>query len=287
MLTQWVASAEWTSGESVQLRARRRLRKMILRVADPLVRYPAFGGDLRLPLSHEMPTYRRLYPAYDRPLEEVAVAMSADVALPFCVIDVGANVGDSAIALLASGVDAVLCVEGVPRYVRLLHDNVDRLGERVVVAPYFITETAQRVAANVARGTATASHGGSNDPTSITFTDLLARYPSFLDARLVKIDTDGLDQAVLRSAASWLRERKPAVFFEHDPALQRDQGYDGADVWPFLEDLGYSSVRLWSNTGLPLWQGHLTSAAEEVATCLMRFAYIDVLATAGVTVEPS
>jgi hypothetical protein len=108
MWTQWVASAEWTSGESMQLRTRRRLRRIVLRVADPVVRYPASGGELRLPLSHEMPAYRRLYPAYDRPLEEVAAAMRADIRSPFRVIDVGGNVGDSAIALVASGVDAVL-----------------------------------------------------------------------------------------------------------------------------------------------------------------------------------
>jgi FkbM family methyltransferase len=284
MLTQWVASAEWTPGESVQLRARRRVRKVILRVADPVVRYPASGGELRMPLSHEMPTYRRLHPTYDRPLEEAAAAIRVDAGSPSYAIDVGGNVGDSALALLASGVDAVLCVEGVPRYVRLLHDNVDRLGERVVVAPYFITETAQQVSAHVARGTAIASRGNSSDPTSITFTDLLARYPSFAHAQLVKIDTDGLDQAVMRSAADWLRERRPAIFFEHDPALQQNQGYHAAEVWPFLEDLGYRSARLWSNTGIPLWQGNLDGAPEAVTTCLMRFPYVDVLVTAATAI---
>jgi hypothetical protein len=178
-------------------------------------------------------------------------------------------------------------VEGVPAYLRLLHDNVNRLGDRVVVAPYFITETTQRMAASVARGTATVSHGGLTDPTSITFADLLERYPSFWDAQLVKIDTDGWDQAVLRSAAGWLRERLPAVFFEHDPALQHNQGYDAAAVWPLLEDLGFSSARLWSNTGLPLWHGDITSAANAAAACLAQHPYVDVLVTGATDVVAS
>lgn len=283
MFAQWVGRAEWTPGESMQLRVRRRLRRLVLRVADPVVRYPAPGGELRLPLSHEMPRYRRLHPTYDLPLEEIATVIRARVDTTFRVIDVGGNVGDSALALLANGVDAVLCVEGVERYLRLLHDNVGRLGARVAVAPYFVTEKAQSMKSHVARGTATVTPSGPAGMASITFTDLLIRHPAFADAQLLKIDTDGWDQAVLRSASDWLKERQPAVFFEHDPMLQQNQGYDAAAVWTLLDGLGYRSAQLWSNTGLTLWQGDLNSAVASAEGYLTQYPYLDVLATADAT----
>jgi FkbM family methyltransferase len=273
---QWAAAAEVEAGDGLGLRFRRKFRRGLLRFTDPDVTYWLAGRPLLMPLSHELPRYRRIHPSYDQPLSHVARAVVDLQGQPVLVIDVGANVGDSAVLLVEAGARGVLCVEGLDGYLRLLRLNTTAMAE-VVVAATFVTEDAAVLGGNPARGTAVLSASPAGAP-STTFDDLLAQYPDFAAAHLLKIDTDGWDLAILKSAASWLKTALPVLFFEHDPVLQAAQGYTASDVWQLLTDVGYRRIHVWSNTGVPLWRGALADAPTAVEDRLRDFPYLDVMA---------
>jgi FkbM family methyltransferase len=274
-ILQWVADAESIPGDGPLLRFRRKLRWVILRVGDPAVQYQLARHRLWIPLSHEMPGYRRVHPTYDSPLAVLASAFVKAAERPVRAIDIGGNVGDSAVVLADAGVKSVLCVEGLETYLRLLRINVGDLPE-VVIAPVFVTEYVANLGGHAARGTAVVSPAAGGT-TSCTFSDLLRDYPEFVEAQLVKIDTDGWDLAVLRSAANWLEQSRATVFFEYDPALEADQGYVASEVWSLLSGIGYPLARIWSNTGLELWAGPMAEASAVVDAVLASHTYVDVM----------
>ncbi len=79
--------------------------------------------------------------------------------------------------------------------------------------------------------------------------DILEAHPEFLSAKLLKIDTDGFDNAILRGAMNWLREAKPIVFFEFDPASLTAQGERGSEIFGQLRAAGYVAGLFYHNSG--------------------------------------
>jgi len=214
-------------------------------------------------------------PLYDTPLPDWIASRGARKAIK--VIDVGANVGDTAVALLVSGASRVLCIEGHEPYLRYLEANVGDFGDRAIIEPSFVSDEMRLVSASAIHGTATIRLDPSGSPTK-SFDAVLRSHPSFDDADLLKIDTDGYDLAVLRSARDWIKSRRPACFFEFGPSMLESHGYQPGDVWPLLDDVGLHVVTLWSNEGQNLWSGHLHRAPSVSEELLGRFPYLDILA---------
>jgi hypothetical protein len=82
-----------------------------------------------------------------------------------------------------------------------------------------------------------------------SFEQILAEHPDFEGSRLLKIDTDGMDIAILREAYNWVSRQKPVIFFEYDPDLQRVHHADGPGMLRALRDVGYSRVLVYENIG--------------------------------------
>jgi FkbM family methyltransferase len=181
------------------------------------------------------------------------------------VLDVGANVGDSALQIL-NRVDArVLCVEGDPYWAGYLRRNVGG-NDRVQVAEVLLTPADDEwVAASPVREHGTtrfvqASAGGAMP--GITVGELRSRYPDFERVRLVKSDTDGFDPILVPAIARVWRDAAPVLFFEFDPILARAADErDPNDIWARLADLGYSRLAIWDNGGNPLGQLDIAEAA--------------------------
>jgi FkbM family methyltransferase len=240
-----------------------------------------------IPWSHRLPEFVHKFPSYGANLMQVA-----DVALrssdPRLVIDIGANVGDSALALRHHNGAAVLAVEGDPYWLDYLNRNVVADAD-VVVEPSLIVSRElleQSLSPRRLGGTTTfvaaAADSASTGCRSITAEELVRRHPRFAAAGLVKSDTDGFDTRIVPLLAAALQPAHPVLFFEYDSAISRTAGDPRPeDVWSRLAALGYATIAVWDNIGKPLGDTTVADMAREpeVFDALMRenpYAYWDV-----------
>lgn len=216
------------------------------------------GVRLVLPWSHRLPDYAIHNPAYGQNLVELSRLLAA--AGPFSMLDVGANVGDSAVQVLNAADGRVLCVEADPFYLDFLHRNVDA-DPRIDVVEALVSPEEKVSGATAVRsgGTTRFAEGGVGDAMpSITPEKLRADFPAYDDLRLVKSDTDGYDVQLVPAIAEAWTDARPVLFFEYDPYLTRIAGLDPEAAWPQLADLGYTDVAVWDNGAAPL--GRTTTA---------------------------
>jgi len=212
------------------------------------------GVSLLLPWSHRLPDFADRHPTYGRNLVAVAEAIASCTPGRWTMVDVGANVGDSALQVLAR-VDAdVLCVEGDPRWLEYLRFNV-AFDQRISIEPSLVVVDGSNAVLTPVRshGTTTFLPGGPGRNASIRQVladELPARHTGLAPVRLVKSDTDGFDTRIVPGLAGAWRDDRPALFFEYDPALSRAAGDpDPSAVWTGLADLGYTDVGVWNNRG--------------------------------------
>jgi FkbM family methyltransferase len=235
------------------------------------VRRRVLGVTLWLPLSHRLPEYVSVHPDYGRNVVELAALVGAATHGPLRLVDIGANVGDTARSVLTSIDARVLCVEPDPYWLGYLRRNA--AGDpRITVEPALLlpddTETPARVQRSGGTSSFVPATTGSALPT-MTATELRRRHPDFADARLVKCDTDGYDAALMPALARGWRETRPVLFFEYDPVLTQHVGQPPAQqMWSPLGALGYRDVFVWANVGTPLAVTSIDELAARTAAGL-------------------
>ncbi len=227
----------------------KKLRRWILRAHDPTVLYRVQGIEIELPFSHELPNHRRHYTHYDTALARLA-QVGASVHLDGTILDVGANVGDSA-ALFRGGCGwPILCVEGEPRFFAYLKRNAQRVGGRVVLEQAFLGPEDGFVEARPVsrRGTARLEVSPGERLPILSLRTLLARHPDLPPLRIVKVDTDGYDWPILEAGLPTLGELRPALFYECDQAFY-PAGWDPRPLWRRFAEAGYRTLVAYENTG--------------------------------------
>lgn len=220
-----------------RLKAAIEARKALIRLGDPIVRFRVGAADLELPLSHELPFYRKDHPLYGEAVGRIAAALGGPV------VDIGANVGDTAAIVRAHSEVPVLCVEGDDVFFGLLERNAQQLGD-VELEPAFVRDNVLRGEegrVERARGTARLV-GGST--LAMPLSEILERHPRFARPALVKLDTDGMDVPILLANADLLGELQPVLFFEYDPHLGATP-----DVFVTLCNKGFGRALVFENTG--------------------------------------
>ena len=178
--------------------AARRTRMMLHREQHHVVA----GQPLVLPPDHDLPFYQRRDPTYDA----YAVTLVAELAAGaerMLVVDLGANVGDTAVACLgaAPNVD-VVAVEGLPFFATYLRRNTEAYGDRCRVVESFVGPVAGVTERGfITTGTSTGRFARgveSGEPVEafVSPEDLLADVDDY-DQVTWKSDIDGLDIHVL------------------------------------------------------------------------------------------
>lgn len=220
------------------------------------------GVRLTLPWSHRLPDYAPDGSAYGQNLVELARLLGEQDSLT--VLDIGANVGDSALQILNAVDGRILCVEGDPYYLDFLRLNTSS-DERVSVVEALLAVPHSEGALTAVRtgGTTRFTAGDVADGLpKITAASLHDLHPEFADLRLIKSDTDGYDVALVPALAAVWADSRPVVFFEYDPYLTRIAGLDPMAVWPELAALGYQSVVVWDHGGDLLGQTSTIDIAQ-------------------------
>ena len=228
------------------------------------------GVDLYLPWSHTLPDYARSRDYYGQNLVELSAALAARQPGGFDVVDVGANIGDSALQILRRVEGRVLCVEGDPYWVRYLLMNTEGDHRITVLEGLLTPEEEVRSDRTAVRASGTTSFKpaspGEEAPPPVSVASLRARHPEFADVRLIKSDTDGFDTILVPALAEAWRRAGPVLFFEFDPTMTRETtGADPHAVWDGLQELGYAHLLVWDNTGDALGRLEIGAVREAAA----------------------
>ena len=211
--------------------------------------------ELELPPDHMLDKYQRQHRLYDWILGEIAkliVSRYPDATM----IDIGANVGDTA-ALLCRHCDVpILCIEGNPRFVEYLRRNVKRL-PAVEVVECLIGNSPGTVSIHDLKtvdGTASlvdAHHAprGGQEILIRPLADILREYTRFQRPKLIKTDTDGSDFEILRASMNIIRDLKPILLFEYDPTFRKHGMQQASSTIAELGAAGYQYFFVYDNFG--------------------------------------
>ena len=131
------------------------------------------------------------------------------------ILDIGANFGDTAAMLLSSNPNyTIVCIEGDRPTFKLLSENFKH-HNKVRLHKHFLGEF------NGSKVASPSKLGGSlelNDKESahhetvniINLDSFMAKNPTYTETKLLKIDTDGYDNQIIRGVKEYLIGTKPA-----------------------------------------------------------------------------
>jgi FkbM family methyltransferase len=256
--------------------------------ASPTKQYKIGEHLVLLNQEHMLPEYQSKYRLYDRFLPILCRQFDH---LDHWIIDVGANVGDTAVAVAQSCRNPILCIEGDDDFFELLQHNIDNLfvkRERAVRCVKAIVGSG-RFSGSLKNDGTTAhlaqSQEGSQRATALD--ELLSDVgaPAAMIA-LIKVDTDGYDADVILSARNILTASSPVIFWENYFSTT-EQMRDLEVLYRSLYDTGYRYFWVFDNYGnLMLRECGLNNIAdlnEYVASqkfhdCTRTIGYTDILA---------
>lgn len=213
------------------------------------------GTPLWMPRAHRLKDFAAYAPRYGQNLVEFATLIDADAALQF--IDIGANIGDSTVQILAARKGSALCVEADEYWMPFLLKNTRDLEVTVahnLLVPDGRSDTDARRPVRNNQGTTHFSSGeDAGTGSAIQISDLPSTFSSFDNVRLIKSDTDGYDVVLIPELARTYAASRPALFFEFDMALSHNAGNTTPEsVFTDLVGLDYTTFIAWDNFGLPV-----------------------------------
>lgn len=113
----------------------RRIYEFLLRQDDPLISYKINGRECTLPFSYQGAIFMEKFPLYDRQLAQINRFVKRSLERNLCIIDVGANIGDTVINI-GDTENKYLCIEGVEEWVRLIYKNLKNEFDYKVVSSF-------------------------------------------------------------------------------------------------------------------------------------------------------
>ena len=199
--------------------------------------------------DHMIQEYLKRHKYYSRNLPRIAKYLETKYPI-YGIIDVGANIGDTAALLRAANVNQIIyAIEGEPTFFKLLQENLPQFKD-VIVFETFLGENNNTiaVATEVHEGTARLSRESERNITIKKLDDFAAE-ENLANVKLLKIDTDGYDLKILRGSFNFMKVNKPVIFFEYDATYLEEQGENGIAIFEQLHAAGYSKLIYYDNFG--------------------------------------
>ena len=248
------------------------LKRYLPPAASPApIRFRYGEFDLECDSSHHLPQILDAVPNFGRNLADTVNALGLKE--PH-IVDVGANIGDTAILLARFAPGAkVLCIEGDSRFMPYLKSNTVQISG-VTVAEAILSDRSAQIQGSFVtdKGTAHLLMGQGGTWLNVqTLDDLLGSYSEFSSPDLIKIDTDGFEPAILRGARNILASSKPVLFYEWHPDYYKAAGEETIGHADFLINLGYEGFTIFSNRGELLL--HTLRPGHETLESLAHFSY--------------
>jgi len=232
--------------------------------------YEIEGYNLLFPYSHKLPKYQYDFKNYDRKLKIIVEQIEKHtISNNSIIIDVGANVGDTA-ALIRNYTDSLICcIEGDEIYLKYLRENI-KLFDKVLLVETYVSGP-DHVAGIISRGKGTArivTDSEADDFDNMLNTKQLSTILNeaklkFENVELLKIDTDGFDFQILLANKHLIEKFKPNLYFEYDISFNKDDYSNSLTLMKLLDTLCYKLI-IYDNFGnlLEIIQNDFSSRFE-------------------------
>lgn len=201
---------------------------------------------LNIPYNHPLPQYQKSNRLYDRFLPVLVKYFNSNR----IIIDVGANVGDTTIAMIQNCNNPIYSIEPSDFFYRYLQKNIKKLipsdRERVKCINEFIGTNDFNGELLHSRGTASVTAVSNSNV--INYKSLDSLIEDDTDVELIKVDTDGFDYDVLKSSENILFKSEPIIYWENQMFEDfQIQGFN--DLYKLLQKIGYNHIYVFDNFG--------------------------------------
>jgi FkbM family methyltransferase len=210
---------------------------------------------LKLPANHRLPWTFEKHPLYSRNLNRINSYIARDMGRPYTIIDIGANIGDSALLLRETdSKNRIVCIEGNPEYLPWLEENVKQLKGVDIVKTFVGSDGESKYGKLVSdgRGTTYIAESSAASGDAIHYTalkDIISRAGITGEIRLIKIDTDGFDCQIIKGNMETIEGFKSVLFFEYAPAWFPGGKDTQADIFDYLAQHGYGYFIFYDGVG--------------------------------------
>lgn len=205
------------------------------------------GINLEIPQDHSLPGLHA-----SQPLRDLCVGITARYTgqkyPEHTIIDIGANVGDTAAIMAENCQNPLLLVEASDFYHGYLVRNAEKINNATTIRKVLVADGSSTSGELFHwGGTAEWKESDSGAPTPTQ------RLSDLTDAPvcMVKSDTDGHDFKILQSAIEWLVVQKPTVLFESSIANSTNFS-DLVSLVESFRKAEYMGFVLWDDAGIHL-----------------------------------
>jgi FkbM family methyltransferase len=165
------------------------------------------------------------------------------------IIDIGANIGDTVALIRPVTNSRIICIEGDEKYLKLLKINIAK-DKNCTVINSFLGEQDELLNTKQVHENGTGRLV-EDESSHIQIRSLDSLILNEIDGQigLIKVDTDGFDNKIIRGASAIIDKFHPVLFFEYDPYFLEKAGEKGIDIFDFLLSKGYNSFEMYDNLG--------------------------------------
>jgi FkbM family methyltransferase len=194
-----------------------------------------------MPAESSLPSVLSRHLRYGRNLALIAEAVAAKYpGSP--MIDVGANIGDTAILMRGSSDAPILCIEGSEMYADIFRSNLNESSKLTLIQK--LVDTGDSTIGEILEedGSGRASRNGNRR--SVALADIASEH-GFSNAKLIKIDTDGFDGRIIQPRSPGLRSLSRCCFGNSSCAETRRMAarvYEFLSCWRALDMSGSCST---------------------------------------------
>lgn len=224
--------------------------------------------DILIPSSHKLPEYQKSYQNYDKKIRNIITSIERIKGVN-TIIDIGANIGDTAVFIRSFSNAKIICIEGDNLSLDYLKKNTHNLSD-IVICPVYVQGRDADEAYEIQRHGGTARLEKSSKDENLEFMSLVDIMkindiqPDSLE--LLKIDTDGFDFEILLDNSKLIDNFRPDIYFEYDITPKEQFDIDSIKVIELLQSFGYSFI-VYDNFG------NLLNIVED--DCKQRFLHLN------------
>jgi FkbM family methyltransferase len=205
--------------------------------------------EIRIPESHILLSLQD-----KQPLRDICVGISAmclGIKYPnSTMIDVGANIGDTAAIIASYASNKLILVEGSDYYHSLLEMNSRQFRNEISIKKMFLVD-GKKIDGHLTHWGGTAFFDKNNCQSNSQYeTERLCNLTD-QEVSFVKLDTDGSDFSILLDSMDWLGLNTPAILFENQIPSQCELERS-CEVLKQLVECGYNYFILWDDAGFHL-----------------------------------